>query len=729
MEIAVYFLAVLLTVLLCAIVFLVHKIKNERSRNRSLSALINASHIYMLTWTTDFLSIETNKTLSEFLDSIEKKADEGFLRTLFLDNDSLGTTGSVLLMAAMSGGGRKTEFTLPDGTVKHILWKSKIVSSADNFSVIATIGTDVTEEYSVKEKLDAAKIQNENVRDNLDAVAESAEVGVFTLSNTAVGYELDISEKSISMLGLKSSEAAITAIYDKLNAEDKNLFVESLHSLSTGSANSANVEADVKISEDNIHRFVFKMKATGNRSKNTQRITVTFIDVTHERENLRSVNAGEDSLTGFLNRNGFFTSGASYLEKMKQENRGVVMINIKIERFQKISTLFGIEIADRLISTYAQGIEKCSPKPALFGKIALEDFAVAFPCSSIDETEFFAKNLTLFIENACNGKILPSILIEQSRFTAGVCFFDNMDDIVTLYNKANMMLFADGKRGQHICHYFDKAIEERLYNRDLIESELLDALKNGEFELYYQPKMSFDGSEICGMEALMRWNHPSNGIVPPMSFIPIAEESGLITRIDEWGLTEACRQAKAWQNKGYKPLRVSVNMSQMQLYHTDVVASIKNALAESGLDARYLEVELTETTAMQDIDRSISILKRIQALGVSVSMDDFGTGYSSLSALKLLPIDILKIDRSLISDIGGNATSYSIVKAIVELGNALELEVLAEGVETEEQSRILNELGCNIVQGFLYGKPISAVDIEREYLEPLRIKEQQDEKA
>ena len=216
----------------------------------------------------------------------------------------------------------------------------------------------------------------------------------------------------------------------------------------------------------------------------------------------------------------------------------------------------------------------------------------------------------------------------------------------------------------------------------------------------------------------MRWNHRTQGLIMPGEFIHIAEEMGIITKIDEWGMMQACMQNKIWQDKGYDPIKISVNMSQAQLYQTDVVASVKNALEESGVSPSCLEVELTETMAMIDIDRTVSILNALKKLGVSISMDDFGTGYSSLSSLKILPIDLLKVDRSLVYDIETNKTARCITKAIVDLGKAMNLTILAEGVENNNQRDILRELGCDVIQGFLYSRPQPAAVIEKNFLIP-----------
>lgn len=717
MEIAVYLLAVLLTALSVALFLLMRKIRKERNDNKSLSALINASQVYTVTWRTDFSLIEANQPLKEFLLSIGRTADESFLRNLFLDNDSLGTTGSVLLMGAMSDEGRRTVFNLSDGTVRHILWKSRIVSRGDVYTTVATTGTDITNEYVIKKELDEAKQQEAIASESLDIAASSADIGIMTIMHNATGYELIISENGRRMLGT-AAEIRFESFTVHISSNDKKIFCDTIRDLFRGIKTSEVIDINIRISESAIHHFIFRMKVTSSAEKDLNRVTAAFIDATGEKENIGSGRRGssEDPLTGFSDRNGFFNAGEEFIKKAAADNRTPVMICIRLERYKKISTLFGMETADKLLLTYSQGMEKCVIKPALFGRISLDDFAVLMTCKNTEETEKFAKELQIFIENACNGTILPAILCDQSGFIAGACLGEDGDDIITLYNKANMMLLTDYTDKKTVCRYFDKTIEEKIYNRENIEEELKRAIINGEFELYYQPKVTFNDSGLKGAEALIRWNHPINGIKTPMSFIPIAEEAGLITKIDEWGLKEACRQTKLWQDKGYTPIRVSVNMSQAQFYQTDVVSTISSALRETGLRPEYLEVELTETMAMQDIERTISILKEIQSMGVSVSMDDFGTGYSSLSALKLLPINILKIDRSLIYDININETSYSIVKAIVELGRALDLEVLAEGVETKEQSEVLSELGCNIAQGYFYGKPLSASDMERMFL-------------
>jgi EAL domain-containing protein (putative c-di-GMP-specific phosphodiesterase class I) len=249
-------------------------------------------------------------------------------------------------------------------------------------------------------------------------------------------------------------------------------------------------------------------------------------------------------------------------------------------------------------------------------------------------------------------------------------------------------------------------------DRVQFESDLHNALALQQFELYYQPKVDTRTGEVRSAEALIRWQHPVRGLVSPADFIPLAEECGLIGAIGGWVIREACRQARAWQDGGVPPLRVSVNLSASQFRDSGLVDSIRRALDDVGLGARYLEVELTESAVMSDPEQSIAILEQLSAMGVLVSVDDFGTGYSSMSYLRRFPIDKLKIDRVFIDEIVSRPEDASIVRAIVSLAHSLRLKVVAEGVETPAQLDFLKTAGCDEYQGYHFSRPLSAADFE-----------------
>ncbi len=419
-----------------------------------------------------------------------------------------------------------------------------------------------------------------------------------------------------------------------------------------------------------------------------------------------------DVMAGHINREGFMRAGKETLDRAGRSSGELALIVFDVDKLRLINTLFGADEGDKVIRAFAEAAKQLSAKDDVIGRVDTDDFAMLTRLggrSAAEVAERFAKLLPTLVDN--------KQLCEQLNFYAGICLFDGHDDIYTLFNKANLCLLTHPDN-ERVCE-FTGEMEHRMVENELMRSEMLDALNNGQFELYYQPKVSFKTGAIEGVEALIRWHHPVKGFVAPCDFIPLAEQFGIITRIDEWGLMTACRQGKKWQDMGMPPIKISVNMSQSQFVRTDVYASVVHALAETGFDARCLEIEVTETMAITDIERTVGVLNRIHSLGVSISMDDFGTGYSSLASLKTIPFDVLKIDRSLVCDVNDNDTSLRITGAIVAMGKALKMIVLAEGVETDEQSKLLTDLGCDLAQGYYYSKPRPASEIEAMFILPV----------
>jgi EAL domain-containing protein (putative c-di-GMP-specific phosphodiesterase class I) len=260
-------------------------------------------------------------------------------------------------------------------------------------------------------------------------------------------------------------------------------------------------------------------------------------------------------------------------------------------------------------------------------------------------------------------------------------------------------------------------MNERALKRLSLENSLRRALEREEFTVHYQPQVRADNEKITGMEALVRWQHPELGLVPPAEFIPIAEDTGLIAPLGEWVLRTACAQNSAWQKAGLEPLRVSVNLSLRQFQQTDLIEMVKRALLETGLNPGCLELELTESSMMHDAAHAIETLRQLREIGIKISIDDFGSGYSSLSYLKHLPIDVLKIDRLFVRDMTTDPNNAAIVMAIITLAHNLNLKAIAEGVETAEQWVLLRRLNCDEIQGYLFSKPLPAEAFERLFRE------------
>jgi EAL domain-containing protein (putative c-di-GMP-specific phosphodiesterase class I) len=255
--------------------------------------------------------------------------------------------------------------------------------------------------------------------------------------------------------------------------------------------------------------------------------------------------------------------------------------------------------------------------------------------------------------------------------------------------------------------------QKRAEVRLTLETALRRALERDEFELYYQPQVALATGRITRLEALIRWNRPGSGVVEPKDFIPLAEEIGTIVPMGEWVLRTACTQLRDWRARGFTSLGIAVNLSPRQFQHERLTAMVESAIEESDIPPQALELEITESLSMRDSDLTVGRLSHFRAMGIRVSLDDFGSGYSSLSHLRLLPIDTVKIDRSFITDLRDGAAEKTIVQAIVTMAQALELRVVAEGVETADQQRILTELGCDEIQGYIFSRPLPVAEIER----------------
>ncbi|HSW51547.1 MAG TPA: bifunctional diguanylate cyclase/phosphodiesterase, partial [Bryobacteraceae bacterium] len=297
--------------------------------------------------------------------------------------------------------------------------------------------------------------------------------------------------------------------------------------------------------------------------------------------------------------------------------------------------------------------------------------------------------------------------------SVGVSLFPrDGQDAETLERKSDVAMYRAKGWGRNRAEFFTADLGLAALERREIENALRRALDGGEFELYYQPEVKAGGG-VVGLEALLVWNHPKLGPTPPQRFIPVAEESGMIVSIGSWVLSQACRQNAAWQRAGTANVKVAVNVSATQFARPDFVETVAQALAESGLSPSLLELELTESMVMRDLDESARQMDRLRALGVGISIDDFGTGYSSLSYLWRLPIDTLKIDRSFLKEIDRDADTIPLVRAIVALAHGLGLRVVAEGIETRQQLEALRDAGCDIFQGFFLGEPAPPNAVER----------------
>ncbi|MDD2929771.1 MAG: EAL domain-containing protein [Sideroxydans sp.] len=419
--------------------------------------------------------------------------------------------------------------------------------------------------------------------------------------------------------------------------------------------------------------------------------------------------AHHDILTGLPNllllRDRFDLAGVS----ANRAQVGVALLILDLDNFKQINDSLGHGIGDQLLVCAVQRLQGIIRSTDTISRQSGDEFVVLLGDVSTPE---IVETIAQHIIEAFGEPFEISGHIMSITFSIGIGMFPNDGrDFETLFKHADTALFQAKDAGKNTYRFFTEKMNIDAIEHMHLQGQLRSALKRGEFVLHYQPQLDTTSGRIIGTEALLRWQHPELGLVPPGKFIPLAERSGLIVPIGEWVIHEACRQAQQWMERDrLQAMVVAVNLSALQFKRGNIVETVASALKQSGLPARYLELELTESILLHDIDIVMTTLKLLKEIGVKLSIDDFGTGYSSLSYLKRLKVDKLKVDQSFVRDMVQDAEDAAIVKAVVQLGHNLQLTVIAEGVENNEQFALLKSYGCDEVQGYLFSRPIPAAE-------------------
>ncbi|HEU4479220.1 MAG TPA: EAL domain-containing protein [Pyrinomonadaceae bacterium] len=408
------------------------------------------------------------------------------------------------------------------------------------------------------------------------------------------------------------------------------------------------------------------------------------------------------------------------LARLNEQMLAVMLVNL--DRFKIINDTLGYVTADQLLQEVATRLSSCVRDSDTVARLGSDEFAllltqvgraedavkVAQCIKDVLESPFHFAGQELFVQASIGISLHP----------------DDGSDAMALLKTAGTALNRAKEQGGNDYQFYTSGRTTRALRQLVLENNFRPGLEREEFVVYYQPQVNIESCQIVGIEALVRWQHPGLGLLYPKEFIRMAEESGLIVSLGEWVLRAACVQSKSWQDAGFEPLRLAINLSARQFQQPRLIPIIEQIVTETGLDPRYLEFELTEGSVMKDPDEAIKKLNELKQMGVTISIDDFGTGYSSLNYLKRFPIDTLKIDQSFVREISTDPEVTAIVTAIITLAHALKLNVIAEGVETEEQLKFLRSLGCDEVQGFLFSKPISADEFTAMLIERSEINSQ-----
>jgi diguanylate cyclase (GGDEF)-like protein/PAS domain S-box-containing protein len=443
------------------------------------------------------------------------------------------------------------------------------------------------------------------------------------------------------------------------------------------------------------------------------RLVGTHVDITERKQAVESIvhMAYHDSLTGLPNRALLTDHLCLMLAATQRRKILAAVLFIDLDRFKLINDTLGHTRGDEVLKVVASRLQKHTRKSDTIARQGGDEFILLIQdLNRVEDIAKVAENIfSAFKEPFDLGEHNFSITVSM-----GISIYPNDgEDADTLIKNADIALYAAKDEGRNNYQLYNASMNKSIANRLKLENKLRKALDNEEFLLHYQPQVESTSGEVTGVEALVRWQDPEEGLISPGEFIPVAEDTRLIIPIGAWVLRTACAQNKLWQDEGLKQITMAVNISMHQFTQKDFVSTVDRVLQETDLNPMYLELELTESIIMEDIETAIERLHALKAMGIRLSIDDFGTGYSSLEYLKRMPIDMLKIAQTFVRDITVDPSDYAIAEATIQLAKSLQLEFIAEGVETSEHLKLLNDLQCTRIQGYLFSKPLPSHEIEK----------------
>jgi diguanylate cyclase (GGDEF)-like protein/PAS domain S-box-containing protein len=451
-------------------------------------------------------------------------------------------------------------------------------------------------------------------------------------------------------------------------------------------------------------------------SDGQNRLLVVVRDITERKNALERLEflAHHDPLTELPNRLLLHDRVDQAIALAEREGRRVAVMFLDLDQFKAVNDSLGHAAGDRLLKDVAWRLRQCVRESDTIARLGGDEFVIVL--NNVRDTDGVVE-----VAEKIHKSVAPPITIDGQEITStlsmGIALFpEDGRDFDTLMKKADAAMYHAKESGRSTYRFFAARMNADAVAHLALRSGLHRALERGEFQLYFQPQVSLAGGAVVGAEALIRWNHPERGLVSPAEFIPVAEDSGLIVPMGDWVLRQACRQAALWQAGGHA-LTMAVNLSALQFRRGDLERAVREALEESGLPPQSLELELTESIMIQDHEAVMDMTRRLGALGVQLSIDDFGTGYSSMAYLKRFAVDKLKIDQSFVRDVHTDADNAAITRAIIQMAHSLKLEVIAEGVEDQEVVEFLRDHGCDLAQGFLYGRPMTAQRFEKTVLD------------
>lgn len=533
----------------------------------------------------------------------------------------------------------------------------------------------------------------------------------FVYSTNLDGYFTSVNPAFVNTFGIREEDVVGKHALSFINVEDIPRVRKHFLNALKGKEQYFNLEMPIKSGEKQLFQIKNVPITVNGERVGTYGIGRNITAQKRIEERIVQL-AYYDHDTGLPNRMKFTEYLEDVMHRARRLNQIFAVMFIDMDRFKIINDSLGHYTGDCILKELASRIQAELPPRSIFGRFGGDKFTLILAENASIES---AKELAVTLLRIISKPIFHENLEYVITASIGISFFpsDGLNEELILKNADIAMNRSKNLGGNQITFYSNEMNEQAIHRLEL-ESYLRKALEKNEFYLCYQPIIDLETGKLISAEALIRWKHPKRGNVSPGEFIPLAEETGLIYEIGSWVLRSACRQTKEWQNMGFSNLGISVNVSAHQFQQPTFLSEVKRALNETGLQPKYLTLELTESVMVRNITHSISVMNALQELGVNVSIDDFGTGYSSLSYLRNLPINILKIDREFINNLHVDNSDIAIVKAVITMGKGLAVKIVAEGVEKKEQLDLLRELECNYAQGYYFHEPLDVHQVEQE---------------
>lgn len=687
----------------------------------SLEKMAQNINAMVIIWDTDFEYIHVNDELTRVTGYTAEDLMSGeAIRRNLLPEDAFNKEN---FQAVINSRDEEFHITCKDGRKVTAIWNTSLMNVEKGTSKISylmmSIGMDLTETLRLKDDLLQYSRSLAETENKYALSMELSEIGLILKEPDRDVFYL--SDQLLIMLGMDEQYVKSADLEAIVHPKDRVLFESfangaSGHHPSESDMNKTHsTELRLMSADDSYHWYMFRYKmmpATADGKPAGVGGAIMDITKDKEKDSLIERMAYIDEVTQIYNRNKFMMIGQEALECTKDAPEGSPsywVIVLDIDKFHIINDTCGYNNGNKLLAEVASAILSNLSSGGFGARIGGDNFALLMRETGDDN---YPMEVIKRIQNRIANLNIDVFSTQTITCSAGYCkMSDGGKDFATVLEHAEFSLsLSDGTRGNIIR--YDNNIHEKILAGNTLENELAAAIENKELVLYYQPKINLSDGEIMGVEALIRWKKPDGSLIPPSAFIPVAENSLLITKISDFVLYEACRQNKKWQDMGLPPITVSINLTSVDFYQTDVKESIQKALASTGLSPEYLEVELTESLALKDIDQAIHQMKELKDIGVKLSMDDFGTGYSSLSYIQVLPITLLKLDRSFIMYLEEDEISREIVSAVIRIAKSKKIETIAEGIETIGQAEILKKSGCDHAQGYFFGKPMPGDQFE-----------------